>query len=48
MFCASYLDFHCLPLSNKKDARLIWVRKSVVEDYAEQKWIQFFTESVVC
>ena len=25
-FAASYLDLFCLPMSHKKDARLIWVK----------------------
>ena len=30
-FVASDLVFHCLPMSHKKDTRLIWVNEAQVE-----------------
>ena len=34
---ASYLDLHCLPVSHKKDARLIWVNIGLLFEREKQQ-----------
>ena len=33
-YAASHLGLYCLPMSHKKDARLIWVKNIIASTYA--------------